>query len=157
MKTTAIIFAAALLFGFSSCQKETIAPENATPAIEKTTVASADDAIQPETILVRYAVNIHIEKEMSYCNTYFVEMLNASGERVAPAQVYVPGTTVYYFSEMTRQTKGIRIAHLDISSGPNYQCESNLYARPDIQKLEFENEASYEFNLYPTNDPPKPE
>ena len=156
MKTTAIIFAAALLFGFSSCQKETITPDNPSTPVLKSGAPSADAATKAETMFVRYAVKVHLGTENIPCYPYFVEVVNAIGAPVAPRQEYVPGTNTYYFSETTRLTFGIRIAHLVTDGGPNYQCDHGISTYPDTKKIWFENEETYYFDIYPANTPPKP-
>ena len=102
------------------------------------------------TIQVMYKVVVHLDTEKSFCNVYQIEIIDATGKQVAPAQIYDKGTPAYKFFESTRETKGIRIARLvEVPYGPHAICPNNLYGAPDAKVIEFHDGSTYQFDLYP--------
>ena len=101
-------------------------------------------------VQVNYEVVVHFGLEKSLCNTYQIEILDAKGAQVAPAQIYVPEKTMYKFDEQTNQLKGVRIARLVmVPFGPHYICENELFSTPDVKVIEFQDGTTYRFDLYP--------
>jgi hypothetical protein len=99
---------------------------------------------------VSYKVVIQIPSNISLCDEYMVELIDADGNTVAPQQLFIPEKTEYQFDEATRQTKGVRIARLVIvQSGQKYICPTKLYTQPVGRVITFGNGNSYEFDLYP--------
>jgi hypothetical protein len=108
------------------------------------------------TTRVKYQVTIHLDVINTLCNIYDVEMLDANGRLVAPAQIYVPGNLVYTFEEQTRQTVGVRIARLVPNwSGDHYVCAQELYTPPAVKLINFKDGQAYFFDLYPSTAEPK--
>jgi len=121
----------------------------------KNGVKSVNSGPNP-TINVKYQVTVNLEVSRTLCNTYQVEMLDANGRLVAPAQIYDPGTVNYIFEEQTRQTAGIRIARLvPFWGGDHFVCEQELFTPPAVRLLNFKDGQAYFFNLYPTPGAPK--
>jgi hypothetical protein len=142
MKTTKIITAislALILFGATAFAK---APDHKKAA--------------GTTVSVRYQVNIHFNSDKLICNTYQVELLDANGRAVAPAQYFVPGKEIYTFYEQTRQTVGLRVARLVLA--PNldrFACQQELFTAPDVKLINFVDKETYIFNLVPNAKPSK--
>jgi hypothetical protein len=108
------------------------------------------------SVSVRYQVTVHLAADKPLCNVYQIEILNANGMQVAPSQIFIPGTSVYTFYEQTRQSNGLRIARLvQVPFGKHYVCETELFAVPDVNIIEFKDAGTYLFNLYPTSKPSK--
>jgi hypothetical protein len=108
------------------------------------------------TIRVKYQVTINLYVLKPLCNRYQVEMLDANGHPVAPAQGYDPGTAKYTFEEQTLQTTGIRIARLvPVFGGDHFVCEQELYTVPSAKLLTFTEGQVYYFDLFPTPGAPK--
>ena len=122
-----------------------------TSAIAKTT----DHPKTPGTAVnVRYVVNIHFAASEPICNTYQVEMLDANGNLVVPAQIYIPGNESYTFYEQTRQTMGIRIARLVLAPNvDHFACEQELFTPPAVKLINFKNAETYNFDLVPSTKP----
>ena len=142
MKTTKIISAlslALILFGATTFAGN----------VDKTKAAGS-------AVTVRYAVTVNLATDKPICNIYQVEMLDASGRLVAPAQYYVQGKESYTFYEQTRQSSGVRIARLVLA--PNldrFACEQELFTAPDAKLISFTNSETYLFNLAPVAKPSK--
>jgi hypothetical protein len=99
---------------------------------------------------ISYKIVIHINSYVSLCDVYMVELLDASGKEIAPTQTFQEGKAEYYFTEATRQIRGIRSVRLVmIQSGQPYNCPAKLYTQPKTRVLSFENGSSYQFDLYP--------
>jgi hypothetical protein len=110
------------------------------------------------TVRVKYLVTVNIDISKPLCDNYLVEILDASGRQVAPAQMYVPGQEIYSFDEQTRQTAGIRIAHLKMipRGGPeHFVCEQELFAQPAVRLINFADRKVYSFDLYAAFRQPK--
>jgi hypothetical protein len=99
---------------------------------------------------IYYHVTVAGDPMRTLCNTYKVEITDANGNLVAPAQVYIPGTMNYSFEESTRLNAGIRIARLEIMTyGPeHFVCDQELFASPDVKLLHFQDGQVVQFNLY---------
>jgi hypothetical protein len=158
MKTAKFFFAAALLsVAMISCQKENIGPSATGTGDLKTSIsndATTDPDLNP---IVKYAVTVHMTISKPLCAAYQVVLLNGAGVMVAPPQPFIPGTTAYYFKEVIRQKSGVRIARIDLAGEPdNGFCPNALYTEPDSHFIQFENGAVYNFDLYPSFNPPAP-
>jgi len=102
---------------------------------------------------VRHHVNVHVSMEQKLCNIYQIEIRDESGQRVAPAKVYVPGVTGYDFYERGPFT-GIRVAVLVIApSGGTFSCERELFTAPVPQSGKFIPGNSYRYDLFPQTQP----
>ena len=114
---------------------------------------TSDDRNRPNgnpTAQVWYPVVVHFASDQLLCNVYLIEIIDAMGIQVAPAQVFVPGTTTYKFFEQTRISKGVRIARLvKAPYGVHYICPIELVTAPDVKVIEFKNGNFYRFDLYP--------
>ena len=100
---------------------------------------------------VRYEVNIHLAAEMSLCNTYLVEILDASGRLVAPVQEFTPGKNLYNFYEQTRDIVGIRIARLVLAPERELGiCPQELFTPPAVKLIHFMDHETYNFDLIPS-------
>jgi hypothetical protein len=107
-------------------------------------------------VSVRHIVNVNLNTDKPICNTYQVELLDASGRAVAPAQYFVPGKKSYTFYEQTRQAAGLRIARLVLA--PNidrFACQLELFTAPDVKLINFVDRETYNFNLNPNAKPSK--
>ncbi len=114
---------------------------------------TSDDRNKPNanpTVQVMYQVVVHFSIDRPFCNVYQVEIIDATGKQVAPAQIFHKGISTYKFPEQTRQLKGIRIARLvEVPFGPHAICPSGLSAAPDVKVIEFKDGNTYQFDLYP--------
>ena len=108
------------------------------------------------SVNVRYEVNIQFAASEPLCNSYLVEILDASGNMVAPAQVFIPGQDLYTFYEQTRLTIGIRIARLVLAPMVyHFNCDQELFTPPAIKVIHFVDRQTYTFDLAPTTKPSK--
>ena len=160
MKTTNYLFAAvALSIAFVSCQKETIEPMKPAALNVREIPAVMDEGLSADakgTISVRYEISINMEADKPLCNRYQVELLDATGHQVLPAQIYVPGTKIYNFYEQTRLSKGVRIARLVvIPFDQHYICETELFTVPVSKLIQFVDGETYSYALYPETKPNK--
>jgi hypothetical protein len=163
MKTVKVLFAAfALSVAFASCQKDNIEPQisSSDQDVIKSIPSKPGDnnnrSLPEKTFNVRYEVNVNIATDKDLCNVYQVEILDGTGQQVAPAIIYVPGTSVYNFYEQTRRESGIRIARLvQVPWDKHYACETELFTKPVARVLNFEDGATYTFDLYPSAHPSK--
>ncbi len=159
MKTVKIFLATLMLsVAFFSCQKTNIEPRSATSNEVSLKAGSPNSAgtETPEensTKIVVYVVNVNFQLDKPLCDLYYVEILDANGQMVAPKQSYIPGTKTYYFKEQIRQRSGIRVAHLILSPNPTFTCETRLYTSPAPKRIEFKNMEKYLFDLYPQTHP----
>ena len=160
MKTTNYLFAAvALSIAFVSCQKETIEPMKPAALNVREIPAVMDEGLSADakgTISVRYEISINMEADKPLCNRYQVELLDASGRAIAPAQYFVPGKKSYTFYEQTRQAAGLRIARLVLA--PNidrFACQVELFTAPDVKLINFVDRETYNLNLNPNAKPSK--
>lgn len=106
------------------------------------------------SVNVRYVVTVNLGLDKPICNTYQVELVDANGRAVAPAQYFVPGNSAYTFYEQTRQAVGIRKARLVLA--PNldrYACQQELYTPPDVKVITFKDRETYSFILNPNTKP----
>src|ERR1035438_2967151 len=137
MKTTTILSAISLALIFTGIST-VFAKQN-----------SKDGSGPNQTMRVKYQVTVNLAVAKTLCNTYQVEILDANGRQVVPAQIYVEGTDVYTFEEQTRQSAGIRIARLAmVTYGDRYVCEVELYTTPAVRLLTFTDGQVYPFALY---------
>jgi hypothetical protein len=139
LKLISVLSLALILFGTTGYAKKPANQRAAGPAVS-----------------VRYEVNVHFNAEKPLCNTYQVELLDAGGRAVAPAQYFIPGKESYTFYEQTRQSSGIRIARLVMA--PNIDrlaCEQELFTAPDVKLINFIDRETYTFNLMPNSKPEK--
>ncbi len=97
---------------------------------------------------ISYRVNINLG-ELNLCNTYLVELMDANGRLVAPAQEYKNGVNSYTFHERGPVT-GVRVAALVMANWDHFICRQELYTSPAIYYGLFLNGKTYFFNLYPT-------
>ena len=96
------------------------------------------------SVNVRYEVNIQFAASEPLCNSYLVEILDASGNMVAPAQVFIPGQDLYTFYEQTRLTIGIRIARLVLAPKVyHFTCEQELFTPPAVKVIHFIDRQTY--------------
>ena len=107
----------------------------------------------PLTTVIRYQVQVHAPSDKSICNIYQVELLNAGGQQVAPAQIYIPGTTIYTFYERG-PVKAPRVARMILApigkeGGRHYICDNDYFIDPVVQTGPFEGGQTYLFDLYP--------
>jgi hypothetical protein len=104
--------------------------------------------------LIRHQVNIYFTREISWCNTYFIQLTNKDGESISTSQRFIPGVNTYTFYEAGPVT-GVRMAKLVISPRMgHYICLPEIWTAPDIKIGTFENGETYIYNLYPQNVPP---
>ncbi len=104
---------------------------------------------------VRHHVTVYLDYEKKLCNTYLVEILDGTGQRVAPAKVFTPGIAGYDFYERG-PVEGIRVAVLvPAPTLSQFVCERELFARPVMQKGIFEPGATYRYDLFPQSQPYK--
>jgi hypothetical protein len=102
------------------------------------------------TVTVRYEVNIHFSFNQPLCNMYQVEIRDAGGKLVAPAQYFVPGKAVYTFIEKTSLRKGTRIAQLVLAPDVDrFACDQELYIAPVAKLISFTDRETYKFDLNP--------
>jgi hypothetical protein len=156
MKTMNLILASLVLsFVFVSCQKEDIEPALANDGANLKAVPANPSAVSATTRMVFYEVKITVVTEKPICNVYWVELTDANGMNVAPKQVFVPGTSSYFFKEQIRMRSGIRIAKLVLSPGMNIRCETEWFTEPDKKMIQFKENEKYNFALYPQGNPKK--
>jgi hypothetical protein len=147
MKTMTIISALSLALFFTGVNAGFSKPTN------KDGNAGPNNAIN-----VKYQVTVNIQVIKNLCNTYEVEIVDANGRLVAPAQTYVPGIEKYNFVEQTRQTAGIRIAKMIVvyrGEGDHFICEQELSTPPVARLINFTDSQLFTFDLYPTTGNPK--
>ena len=116
------------------------------------------DAGPNNAIHVKYQVTVNMEVVKNLCNNYQVELVDANGRQVAPAQTYVPGIAKYNFVEQTRQTAGIRIAKMIVvyrEEGDHFICEQELFTPPVARLINFTDSQLFTFDLYPSSGNPK--
>jgi hypothetical protein len=112
---------------------------------------SSNSRINPGVVKdgISYRVNIHISKDIPYCNSYLV-VVSDGKNLVAPPQVYVSGIKSYSFFEPTGapKTSGERVADL-IEVPVDFNCPDQLFTTPEVLYGPFLNDATYVFDLYP--------
>ena len=142
MKTIAIFSALSLALIFTGINTGFAKQKNNTPA--------------NRVAKIYYHVSVTGDPMRTLCNTYKVEITDANGNLVAPAQVFIPGTTVYTFEEQTRLNGGIRIARLELMTyGPeHFVCDQELFTSPDVKLLHFQDGQMVQFNLFPRSKQP---
>jgi|WetSurMetagenome_2_1015567.scaffolds.fasta_scaffold04768_8 hypothetical protein len=106
---------------------------------------------------IRYIVTVHPPADNNICGAYQVVMLNGAGDKVAPPRIYQPGKPDYVFYEIGPVRLGYRIARLIPVAGVNDNtCIYPLRTPPDVQRNNFQNGETYNFNLYPETQLGKP-
>jgi hypothetical protein len=107
--------------------------------------------------LVRYQVNVHLPFDVRLCNLWVIEVTDAKGNLVAPAQGYSELTDTYIFYEKGPVT-GTRVARLVLSTTTmHYNCDPEFNVYPDFKTGTFAVGQTVTFDLYPSNiQPPKP-
>ena len=140
LKITSVIAVAALFFGISAVNA-------GTPGVSTSSKIGGT--------LIRYQVNVHIDRDLSLCNIYFVQLTNREGESISTSQRFIPGVNTYTFYEAGPVRAGIRVARLVL--GPwygHYICEPDLWTDPSVMIGSFDNGQTYVFDLYPKSVPP---
>jgi len=107
--------------------------------------------------LVRYQVNVHLPADVRLCNLWIVQVSDANGNLVAPAQGYSEGTITYIFYEKGPVT-GTRVARLAMSTTTmHYNCDPEFNVYPEFKTGTFAIGQTVIFDLYPsTVHPPIP-
>jgi hypothetical protein len=98
---------------------------------------------------ISYEVRVHLQDGAAHCNKYLVQVTDENGNLVAPAKLFVPGTSRYIFSETTSVQMKTRIASLILWNGDLNDCEIKLVAEKDIRTGQFLPGQTYWFDLYP--------
>jgi hypothetical protein len=109
-----------------------------------------DNSKQVNRAIIRYEVFINIEKDVTFCNTYLVQISDENGNPVAHPQVYIPGVNKYVFTETSPVKAKVRVASFEIFQNFGILgCPINIIAKPDIKAGPFRPFETYYFNLYP--------
>ena len=98
---------------------------------------------------ISYEVRVHLDDGAALCNKYLVQVTDENGNLVAPAKLFIPGTSRYVFIETVSSPVKTRIASMVLWNGDLEGCEINLITEKDIKTGQFLPGHTYSFNLYP--------
>jgi hypothetical protein len=155
MKTIRFILAGFVLsFSFLACQKDNIEPQSPS-SLSGTEKSRPDENLGAAPFsappFVTFQVTIHVSVPLPVCNIFQVEISDAEGNLVVPAQTYLPGVTVYDFHE-SGLVSGVRIAKLVLAPNTYHLvCTNTVYANPDVMVMDktFLHGETYYFDLFP--------
>ena len=107
-----------------------------------------------KTEVITYIVKVHMFTEVDLCNSYAVTIRDENGQLVAPPKAYQHGIDKYIFTERGPKY-GRRVANLFlVPIQDDYVCPTELWCAPAGLDGPFLNGATYQFDLYPTSQPP---
>jgi hypothetical protein len=114
------------------------------------TKALTGDAKQAGKATYRYEVYVKIQSDLSFCNTYVVQLSDEKGKPVAHPQLYVSGIDKYVFTEVVSPRPTVRVASFEVFQNPALLgCPINLFTKPDINTGPFVPFETYVFMLLP--------